>query len=76
MILKMGIGMVGVALVLWVFWTWGGAWVQTKSAPRQPMAWCPKHGPIPYDGMIKFLEHEVCAICFHERLRSAEQGKL
>ena len=70
------IGVLLLAVLLDFLWTWAGAWLQTKSAPRKPMFWCQVHGPIPYDGVIKFMEHEVCGTCFHERLRNAERGKL
>jgi hypothetical protein len=64
----------GTTLVLYFPVTWVMAWIETKSSPRKPMFWCAKHGAIPTDTVIKFMEAEYCPICFHERLKTAEHG--
>jgi hypothetical protein len=52
------------------------AWAEVKSAPREPMLFCAKHGPIREQYTIDFMGTKNCSICFHERMKSAEAGKL
>lgn len=61
-------------LVLYFPATWFLAWLETKSSPRKAMFWCAKHGALPTDTVIKFMEMDYCPICFHDNLKIAERG--
>jgi hypothetical protein len=50
------------------------AMIEAKAAPREPMVWCPVHGAIRQQHMIKFLDSDFCPSCFHERMKKAEKS--
>lgn len=52
------------------------AFLEVKGSPREEMVFCQKHGPLRKSNMVMFMEQEVCPTCLHEKLKSAEQGKL
>lgn len=51
-------------------------WISTKAAPRVDMFFCDVHGPIPRDGVIRFLDTDTCGICFHNKMKKAERGQI
>lgn len=50
------------------------AFLDTKSAPRKPMHWCDKHGAMMEEYMIDFVGQKICSICFHEKMKTAEEA--
>lgn len=66
-----GLGLVGCLYVLYLIVS---GFLATKSAPRKPMLWCDKHGPVLEEYMIDFMGVKYCSICFHEKMRAAEQA--
>jgi hypothetical protein len=62
-------------LSLYMVITVVASWLSTKAAPRVDMFLCDIHGPIPREGVIKFMDMDTCGICFHERMRKAEKGQ-
>jgi hypothetical protein len=52
-------------------------WSAVRSAPRADMFICPKgHGPLPESALIDFMGEKHCSICFHNRLKDAEKGRI
>lgn len=69
-----GVAIIGGLLVLYAGWLVFSSYLSVKAAPREPMEWCPVHGPIRKQYMITFMGMPYCAICFHNRLRTAERS--
>ncbi len=65
------VGIVGTVYFVVVFL---GAKVEVAAAPREEMVWCPTHGAIRKQHMIKFLDSDFCPSCFDAKLRRAEKG--
>lgn len=53
-----------------------GAFLSVKTAPREEMFICDKHGPLRKQHVISFAGIESCPICFHERMKTVEGGRL
>lgn len=58
----------------WVAYVLLDSYMSVRSAPREEMIFCPKHGPIRKSAALNFMGHDYCGICFHERLAQAEKG--
>jgi len=69
-----GVAVAGGLTVFYLGWIVFSSYLATKASPREPMVWCPKHGPIRQQYMITFMGVPYCSICFHERLQAAERG--
>jgi hypothetical protein len=52
------------------------AYIEVKSAPREPMMMCEKHGPIRAAGTIDFFGTKYCGLCFHDKMKAAERGEI
>ena len=51
-------------------------WAEVRSAPRADMYICPKgHGPLQRSALINFMGEDFCPICFHQKLKAAEEGR-
>lgn len=70
----LAIAAVALFTFLYILYIGVSAFLDTKSAPRKPMAWCQKHGAILEEYMIDFLGQKVCAICFHDKMKAAEHA--
>jgi hypothetical protein len=69
--------LMGVPILCYFGWLVMHGWSVVRSAPRQDMFLCPKgHGPLPKNALINFMGEDFCPICFHDKLKQAEQGKL
>jgi hypothetical protein len=64
----------GALVILYVGWLVFSTYLSVKASPREPMVWCPKHGPIRQAYMINFMGEYYCSICFHDRLKQAENS--
>jgi hypothetical protein len=70
--MKILLAIVGSLIVLYLCWMIVGTYLIVRAQPREPMEWCPKHGPIRKEHMITFAGTPYCSICFHERMKTAE----
>lgn len=50
------------------------AWSFVKTMPREDMFICTAGHMVLKKNLINFMGEDFCPICFHNRLKSAEQG--
>lgn len=62
-----------IAVFLYVGYVFLAAYVEVKGLPRGETFICDKHGPMQKETTITFVGVPYCSLCFHERLKSAEQ---
>lgn len=51
------------------------AWLLVRSAPREEMFLCPKHGPMRQTHTIEFMGTPYCPLCWHERMMTMEKSE-
>jgi hypothetical protein len=70
------VGLIVLIFAGYLVWSVLRSWLVVKAAPREPMIFCAKHGPIREQYTIDFMGTKNCAICFHDRLKLAERGRI
>ena len=80
LLLTFGPPVIIVGLLLYFGWIYFSAYAYVKQLPRKNMFLCDRHGAISPEYTISFQvgpkEDDVqkyCALCFHDKLKKAEQ---